>query len=441
MSPRPREVFGTRLGFVLAAAGSAIGLGNIWRFPYQAAEGGGAAFVLLYLLMTVLIGIPMMAAEFIVGRRTRLSPIGALRTIGGRGWVPVGFLYALTPLVILGYFSVVAGWTLRYALDALFGYSTSPVERYAEVSSGLPAIQNHLLMMTATVLVVMVGIRKGIERASVIMMPTLALLLIGLAVWAFTLTGSAQGYSFYLRPSVEQLLNPTVLKQAASQAFLSLSVGMGIMITYASYLSKQQNIGREAITVSFADFSIAFIGGLVVFPVIFALGLSDEVSGATMGALFISLPGAFVEMGLMGRVVGSVFFGSLVLAALTSAFSLLEVVTASFMDEFQIPRKAAAVGAGVIAAAVGLLPALSQTMLGIMDKVAGELLVVLGVLGMSLLVGWVMKDPVAELVEGASPFFQRIAPAAIFTIRFVVPPLIAIVLWFSLKDTVALLLG
>ena len=152
MSPRPREVFGTRLGFVLAAAGSAIGLGNIWRFPYQAAEGGGAAFVLLYLLMTVLIGIPMMAAEFIVGRRTRLSPIGALRTIGGRGWVPVGFLYALTPLVILGYFSVVAGWTLRYALDALFGYSTSPVERYAEVSSGLPAIQNHLLMMTATVL-------------------------------------------------------------------------------------------------------------------------------------------------------------------------------------------------------------------------------------------------------------------------------------------------
>lgn len=438
---RPREFFGSRLGFVLAAAGSAIGLGNIWRFPYQAAEGGGAAFVVVYLFMTMLIGIPMMAAEFIVGRRTRLSPIGAVRTIGGRAWAPLGFLFAITPLLILGYFSVIAGWTFRYAIDAMIGFSASPAERYAEVATGLPAIQNHLIMMAVTIGVVMAGVHKGIERAAVLLMPTLAILLVGLAIWAMTLPGSGPGYSFYLRPSFEKLFDPNVVKQAASQAFLSLSVGMGIMITYASYLSKEGNIGREAIVVSFSDFSVAFIGGLVVFPVIFALGLSDDVRTATMGALFISLPGAFVELGILGRVVGFLFFLALVVAGLTSAFSLLEVGVASIMDEFGMSRKKAALAAGIVPAALGVIPAMSQDSLGVLDKVAGELFVVVGVLGMSLLVGWAMKDPVSELQEGASPFFRRVAPGAIFTIRYVVPPLIAVIGWFVLKDTIAVVFG
>ncbi len=438
---RPREFFSSRLGFVLAAAGSAIGLGNIWRFPYQAADGGGAAFVVLYLFMTLLIGIPMMAAEFIVGRRTRLSPIGALRTIGGRGWVPLGFLFAITPLLILSYFSVVAGWTFRYAIDAVVGFSASPAERYAEVATGLTAIQNHLILMAITIGVVMAGVHKGIERAAVLLMPTLALLLVGLAVWAMSLPGSGPGYSFYLQPSLDNLLDPNVVKQAASQAFLSLSVGMGIMVTYASYLSKQESIGREAIVVSFSDFAVAFIGGLVVFPVIFALGLSDEVSTATMGALFISLPGAFAEMGILGQVVGFLFFLALVVAGLTSAFSLLEVGVASIMDEFGLTRKTAALTAGSVPAVLGVFPAMSQNTLGVLDKVASELFVVGGVLGMSLLVGWAMKDPLSELQEGASPFFRRVAPGAIFTIRYIVPPLIAVIGWFVLKDTIAVVFG
>jgi NSS family neurotransmitter:Na+ symporter len=408
---RPREFFGSRVGFVLAAAGSAIGLGNIWRFPYQAAEGGGAAFVVVYLFMTMLIGIPMMAAEFIVGRRTRLSPIGAIRTVGGRAWVPLGFLFAITPLLILGYFSVIAGWTFRYAIDAMIGFSTSPAERYAEVATGLPAIQNHLIMMAVTIGVVMAGVHKGIERVAVLLMPTLAILLVGLAVWAMTLPGSGPGYAFYLRPSIENLLDPNVVKQAASQAFLSLSVGMGIMIT------------------------------LVVFPVIFALGLSDEVRTATMGALFISLPGAFVEMGILGQVVGFLFFLALVVAGLTSAFSLLEVGVASLMDEYGLSRKAAALIAGVVPAGLGVVPALSQNALGVLDKVASELFVVAGVFGMSLLVGWAMKDPLSELREGASPFLRRVAPGAIFTIRYIVPPAIAVIGWFVLKDTIAVLFG
>ncbi len=437
----PRELFGSRLGFILAAAGSAIGLGNIWRFPYQVADGGGAAFVVLYLLMTVLIGIPMMAAEFVVGRRTRSSPIGALRAAAGTAWVPLGFLFVVTPLLILAYFSVVSGWTLRYTLDALVGFSPAPAERYAEVAGGWPAIQNHLIMMAITIAVVMVGVRKGIERAAFVLMPTLALLLIGLAVWAFTLEGSGPGYSFYLTPSIEDLFDPTVIKQAASQAFLSLSVGMGIMITYASYISKRENLGREAIVVSLSDFSIAFIGGLVVFPVIFALGLSEEVQGATLGALFISLPAAFAEMGTLGRVVGFSFFLALVIAALTSSVSLLEVGVASIMDEFAVSRRTAALTAGLAVAAIGVIPAMSPNSLAVLDKVAGEFLVVAGVLGMSLVVGWVMKDPLSELREGASPLFRRIAPGAIFTIRYIVPPLVAVVVWFSLRDTFVLLFG
>ncbi len=436
-----RELFGTRMGFVLAAAGSAVGLGNMWRFPYQTAEGGGAAFVLVYLLMTFLIGVPLMVAEFAVGRRTRLAPIGALRTIGGRGWTPFGFVLVATPLLLLSYFSVVSGWSLRYAVDALLGFSTSPGERYAEISHGFPAVLFHLVMMAVTIGIVMGGVRKGIERAGLVLMPILFLILIGLVVWAATLAGSGPGYSFYLRPSLEAVLNPTVLRGAASQAFLSLSVGMGIMITYASYLSRQENISREAIVVSLFDFSVAFIAGLVVFPVIFALGLSGQVGESTMGALFISLPGGFVEMGAVGRFVGFAFFVALVLAGLTSSVSLLEVVVASIMDEFGKSRKAAAVGAGLLATTFGLVPAMSQNAFGIFDKVSGELMVVAGVLGMAILVGWKMKDPLSELREGASPVFRRIAPGLIFMLRYVVPPLTAVVLWYSMKDTIALIFG
>ena len=197
-----REHFGTRVGFVLAAAGSAVGLGNMWRFPYQAAEGGGAAFVVLYVFLTFLIGVPVMAGEFALGRRTGGSPIHALRHVGGSRWAPLGLLFVLTPLLILAYFSVVSGWTLRYALDALGGATFDPADRFAQVTAGGSAIRYHLVVMAITVTIVMGGIRKGIERAGLILMPTLFALLLGLAVWAMTLDGSGPGYAFYLRPSL-----------------------------------------------------------------------------------------------------------------------------------------------------------------------------------------------------------------------------------------------
>ncbi len=434
-----RELFRTRLGFVLAAAGSAIGLGNMWRFPYQAAEGGGAAFVVLYLAMTFVLGVPLMIAELIAGRRTRRSPIGALRAVAGRRWLPLGVLFVITPLLILSYFSVIAGWTLRYALDALVGFDPQPAARYAEIATGAPAILCHLALMAITIGVVMTGVRKGIERMALVLMPTLFLLLAGLAAWASTLAGSRQGYAFYLRPSLDSLLDPVVVQQAASQAFLSLSVGMGVMITYGSYLRRRESIGAQAVVVCLADFSVAFIGGLVVFPVIFALGFAEEISASTMGALFISIPGAFLEMGTGGQVVGFAFFLALAVAGLTSSVSLLEVAVASLIDELDLSRKRAALGAGAIAAGVGLVPATSQTALGVIDQVAGNLLVVAGALGVALVVGWAMQDPLSELRQGASPFFRRLAPGAIFTIRYLVPPLTAWILWLSLRQTAAMI--
>jgi len=434
-----RELFTSRIGFVLAAVGSAVGLGNMWRFPYQTAEGGGAAFVLLYIVMTFLLGVPIMTAEFVVGRRARRSPIGAMRAVGGRWWTPFGLLLVLTPMVICGYFSVISGWTLRYALDAVSGFSHDAAQRYAEVSSGLPAIAYHLVLMVVVIVVVSMGVRRGIERAGLVLMPVLFALLIGLALWAGTLHGSGAGYAFYLKPSWGAVLDPAVITQAASQAFLSLSVGMGIMLTYSSYLDRRHNLAWEATTVALSDFSVAFIGGLVVFPVIFALGLSGQVGESTMGALFIAIPAAFVEMGAVGRVVGFAFFVALIVAALTSSFSLLEVVTSSLMDTMKIGRKAAAVAAGVCSAAIGIVPAMSQEALGVLDKVVGELLVVTGALGMTVLVGWFMEDPLAELLEGASPRFRRAAPRIIFVLRWVVPVVVAVVLWFSAKGTYEML--
>jgi len=428
-----REVFGSRVGFVLAAAGSAVGLGNMWRFPYQAAEGGGAAFVVLYILMTFLIGVPIMTSEFIIGRSTKRSPISAFRSIGGRLWVPVGYLVVFAPFLILVYFSVISGWTLRYAIDAITGFSLEPAARVAEVSSGTPPIIYHLVLMAVTITVVMRGVRAGIERAAMILMPVLLVLIIALVGWAATLPGSGQGYEFYLSPSLGDLFDPTVIKQAAAQAFLSLSVGMGVMITYASYLDRGNDLTQEAITISMLDFFVAFLGGLIVFPVIFALGLSEQLGESTIGALFISIPAAFAEMGTVGQIVGLVFFSTLLVAALTSSFSLLEVVVASLMDETKLNRKRSALIAGTVAAVAGILPASSQSALGVMDKLAGEVFVVAGALGSVLLAGWVLKEPLSELVKGASGFFARTAPGLVFVIRYLVPAFVAIVLWSSVS--------
>jgi len=434
-----REAFGSRAGFILAAAGSAVGLGNMWRFSYQASEGGGAAFVLLYVLMTLMLGIPLMLAEFGLGRRAQLTPIGALRKLAGRSWARIGYVFVIAGGLILSYYSVIAGWTVRYAIESLWhGFPGDAGAHFGKVASGSGAIAFHLGFMAATIIIVMAGIKSGIERVSLVLMPALFLIVVGLAAWAFTLEGAGAGYAVYLQPDLDELRNPAVWRAAAAQAFFSLSLGMGAMLTFASYLRPDQDMPESATMVAFTDFGVAFVAGLVVFPVIYSLGLQGAVSQSTVGALFIALPGAFESMGMVGHVVGLFFFVALAVGAITSAIALLEVVTASVIDEFGLSRHAAALSAGVVITLLGILPATSLDLLGLMDKIAGELMLVAGVLVIAILAAWVLRAEMAdELSKGASPFWRRQVPRIMAVLRWFVPPVVAVILFFSLKETIA----
>jgi len=405
-----REAFGSRAGFILAAAGSAVGLGNMWRFSYQASEGGGAAFVLLYIVMTILLGIPIMLAEFGLGRRGQLAPIGTLRKLAGRGWARVGYVFVISGGLILSYYSVIAGWTVRYAIEAITqGFPGDAAAHFGKVASGGGAVAFHFGFMAVSVAIVMAGIK-----------------------------GAGAGYRVYLQPDLAELMNPAVWRAAAAQAFFSLSLGMGGMLTFASYLRKDQDMPESATMVAFTDFGVAFVSGLVVFPVIFSLGLQAAVGESTVGALFIALPSAFDAMGMVGHVVGLFFFIALAVGAVTSAIALLEVVTASVIDEFGVSRRAAALGTATVIALLGILPATNLDLLGLVDKIAGELLLVAGVLVISVLAGWVLRpEMIDELSAGASPFWQRQIPRIVSVLRWFVPPVIVVVLFFSLKETIA----
>jgi NSS family neurotransmitter:Na+ symporter len=433
-----RESFGSRAGFILAAAGSAIGLGNMWRFPYLASEGGGATFVLLYIALTLVMGIPLMLAEFGIGRRGQRAPIGSMRVLGGPAWARLGIMFVAAGLLILAYYSVIAGWTLRYALDALLdGFAPSAAERFAAVSAGSGAVAFHVGFMALTVLIVIGGVKAGIERTSLLLMPALFLIVAGLAVWAATLPGAHQGYTVYLKPDLAEFANPAVWRAAASQAMFSLSLGMGGMLTFASYLRQDQNLPESGTVVAFSDFGVAFTAGLLVFPVIYSLGLQGAVGESTVGALFIALPGAFESMGAVGRVVGFFFFVVLAVGALTSAISLLEVVTASVMDELGLARRTAAIVTGAVITLLGIVPALDTDALGLMDKIAGELLLLAGALVIAIFAGWRVPAEIrAELLAGASPFWQRQVPRIFAVLRWVVPPIVAVVLISSLRETV-----
>jgi neurotransmitter:Na+ symporter, NSS family len=425
-----RELWGSRIGFLLAAVGSAVGLGNMWRFSYATAEHGGAAFVVFYIFLTFMVGIPVMIAEFGLGRATRRSPISALRAAGGPAFVPLGFLFVAAGFLILSYYSVIAGWVTRYAVEAV----TSPFPANAEayfgtVTSGWQPVAFHLLFMGIVIFIVAGGVKAGIERVSTLMMPLLALIIIGLAVWATTLEGAGEGYRFYLTPSWEELASLETIAAASGQAFFSLSLGMGAMLTYASYLPRTADLPRESTIIALSDFAVAFVAGLVVFPVIFALGLQNAVGESTVGALFISLPGAFQAMGGTGHVVGAMFFIALFIGAVTSGVALLEVVAATVIDESKLDRRKAALISGLVIAVLGIAPAANLDVLGAMDAVASEVFLPLGGLALALLVGWGPPSKRIEtFIEGTSQGVASLMGGWLWTLRIIVPPFLVVVL-------------
>lgn len=437
-APARRDSWATRAGFILAAIGSAVGLGNMWRFAYKASEDGGAAFVLVYLAMVLLVGIPLMTSEFVVGRLAQESPLRAVRRLGGRAWAALGWLFVICGGGILAYYSVIAGWTMRYAIDALRNAIPPDTAAYfGAMSSGRDAVLFHVAFMALAVAVVAGGIRKGLERGNLIMMPLLFALLAGLAVWAATLPRGDPGYAYYLRPDLAKVFTVDTLTSAAGQVFFSLSLGMGAMMTYASYLRSKDNLGREAAIVALADSGVAFCAGLVVFPVMFAFGLDSEIrqiGESTVGALFITLPRGFEQLGRLGDYLDTAFFVMLFFAALTSAISLLEVVVAAIVDGLGWSRRRAALAAGLGIAVLGVPAALNTTFLGNMDTLLGNFLLIVGGFFTALLVGYrLLPTADAELAQGLPAPHLRRAWAGL--VRYVAPLLLAAVISLLVQPT------
>ncbi|MDE0885861.1 MAG: sodium-dependent transporter [Myxococcota bacterium] len=436
MAQGSRDQWTSSFGFFAAAVGSAVGLGNMWRFSYLTAEKGGAAFVFLYLAFTLAIGIPIMLAELTLGRGSGKSPIGALAHYGGARWKPLGALFVVTGFVILSYYSVIAGWTIRYALEALLvGMPADPGSHFGLISEGGGAFIFHIVFMTLTMAIVAGGVSRGIERVSVIAMPILFFLVCGIAIYASTLENSASGYAYYLNADFRNAFSMDVLVSAAGQAFFSLSLGMGAIMTFASYLGREGNLPRQAVSIASADFGVAFLAGLMVFPIVFALGLQGIMGEGTLGTLFVALPRAFLEMGAAGRVVGSFFFVALVIGALTSALSLFEVVVSAAVDGLGWSRRKAVLLMGVLVMLLGGAAAFSLAILDVMDQVANNLLLLVGGLALSIFAGWVMDDPIGEASSGGGD--PKGLPVWRFLLRWVAPPTLVFVLWHSVPSTFA----
>ncbi|SDQ54474.1 sodium-dependent transporter [Natronobacterium texcoconense] len=440
----PRETWATRTGFILAAVGSAVGLGNIWRFPFQVGQEGGAAFLLIYLLFIALIGFPAMLVEFVVGRHTERNPVGALKAIAGGAWSYVGWIFIATGFVILSYYSVVAGWTIRYTILGLQdGYLADAGEaegQFVELASGLDAIFFHALFMAVVIVIVAFGIQRGIELAVKVMVPAIIVITVGMAIYAFTLEGASEAYSYYLSPEWGVIAAEwqSIFPAAAGQAFFTLSLGMGVMITYASYLGEDRNLAEDGAIVIGFDTAIAFITGLIVFPILFTAGVDPADPGA--GAIFVSLAAAFGDLAL-GWIIGAIFFGTVAIAALSSAISLMEVVVSYVVDERNVDRKVAAFGIGIALFLLGLPSAYDLVLLDLFDLFADQILLVLGGLLLMILVSWSLSElAVDELSRGIGDL-GSLGPAWIWAVRIPVVVVLIVALVLGILDYYEFLTG
>ena len=443
-SLEPREQWGTRFGFMLAAAGSAVGLGNIWRFPFVVGEGGGAAFVLLYLGFVLLIGLPLLMGEISIGRKGRANAMDSYKAVKPKTkWYLNGYIGIVINFMILSFYSVVAGWALFYFIQALTGQLIKPDKDYGAafggfITNGFMPIVWQVLLMTIVILIVMRGVKKGIEKWNNILMPTLLVLLIILVFRSVSLENAQEGLTFFLQPDFSAI-NSGVVLAALGQAFFSLSLASGLYVTYGSYNQSKSSIPGNATGIVFLDLFVAIMAGLIIFPAVFHYGI-DPGSGPDL--VFITFPAIFTDMPF-GSLFAVAFFFFVLAAALTSAISLLEVVVAFVKEKFGISRKVATLITGSIITAVGVFCALSfgplahvtlfdRTIFELFDFVAAEVLLPFAGLVLSIFLGWVWKPAgVKEEVmkEGNSfPLFKVWS----FLIKYVIPVVILVVFLDSL---------
>lgn len=434
-----RPHFATRLGVIATTVGSAVGLGNIWRFPYEAGTHGGGAFLLIYIACIIIVGIPVICAEFVMGRASRRNIFGAFRTLaprGGRCWQAVGALGIIGSVLILSFYSVVAGWTVEYFVQSAAGTlaevaSTERQAAFDTFTGGWHCVLWTLVILGLNCLIVLGGVRKGIERASNLLMPLLFVLLVALAVNSLLLPGAADGLRFLFRPDLSTI-DASVALGALGQAFFSLSLGIGTMMIYASYFSPQTPLLKTAATTAGLDTLVAMIAGVIIFPAVFTFG-AEPSAGPKL--VFEVLPDIFHQMP-GGIVWSSLFFLLLLLASLTSTISMSEICVAYLNEQWGMSRrKAVAVNTG-IAMALGTLCALSfgpladfticgKTVFNLFDYVASNIIMPLGGMLISVFTGWVLKRTV--LRRELSPAPRALIRALAFSLRYLAPGAIAII--------------
>lgn len=446
MQKNERASFGSRVGAILAAAGSAVGLGNIWRFPYETGNHGGAAFILIYLACVIVLGLSIMMAEFTVGRHAKASTGRAFTVLApGTQWKWLGFLGVLAGLLILGYYSVVAGWTLEYVLNSLMnGFSGKGpgdfVTSFQEFSQDpIRPIVWMLIFLLLTHFIVVKGVKEGIEKSSKIMMPVLFIIIVILAICSLSLPNSGKGLEFLLKPDFSKV-NADVFLGAMGQAFFSLSLGMGCLTTYASYFGADTRLGKTALSVGLIDSFVAILAGLIIFPAAFSVGIQPD-SGPSL--IFITLPNVFQQAfggtPFLAMLFSLMFYLLLAVAALTSTISLHEVVTAFLNEQFKMSRKIAAILVTAFCSVTGVLSSLSLgvweerffnlSFFDLLDFVTAKIMLPLGGTLIAIFVGWYLKRSISydELTnEGMlkAPYFSLY----MFILKYVAP--IAITLIF-----------
>ncbi|MDI9534369.1 MAG: sodium-dependent transporter [Bacteroidota bacterium] len=435
MSSQKRDGFTSKFGVIAAAAGSAVGLGNLWRFPYITGENGGGAFLLVYIFFVVLIGIPVMMSEFVIGRRSGSNAIGAFRKLApGTAWWLVGLMGIIAAFVILAFYGTVAGWTLEYIIQA---FQNSFVGKsQAELStdfnnftaSTFRPLLWQIVVMILTAAIVLRGVSKGIEKATKILMPLLIVLILVVCIRSITLPGSSKGLEFLFKPDFSKLTFKAVL-MALGQAAFSLSIGMGALITYGSYVRKDTPLLSTSISIAVADTVIAILCGIMVFPALFALG--GESTGGP-GLVFVTLPGVFQSMP-GGYIFGILFFILVFLAAITSTISLLEVVVAYFKEDLRISRFKATVLATVAITVLGVFCTLSfgklshiklfdKTIFGLADYVSANILLTFGALFIVIFTGWYLgKSKFIEEVKLGCKVNPIVLNVIVFIIKWIAP--------------------
>lgn len=435
--------FSSNIGAILAAAGGAVGLGNIWRFPYMLGQNGGGAFLLVYIFFVFLIGIPIMLTEFIIGRRSQSNAVGAYKVLSPRhkGWMVLGILSIVGALLIYAFYSVIAGWTLNYLVLALSGQLAGKdpetvSQTFTNFTQGSFApLLYQFVFLTLTGAVITMGVQKGIEKVSKVLMPALFILLLLMCCRSLTLSGASEGIAFLLKPDFSKI-NGSCMLAALGQSFFSLSLGMGAMVTYGSYIRKQDKLFSSSVWIAACDTLVAILAGAVIFPAVFAFGM-DPASGPKL--VYIVLPNVFNNM-MAGNFFAILFFLLLTIAALTSTISLLEILVAFGVEELHLKRRTSSLLSTLIVFIVGAFCTLSfgplsnvtifnRSIFDFFDLITASYLMPIGALGMTIYLGWFLpKADVKDELSNGGTLKAKAFNLYYFILRYIAPLALLVIL-------------